>query len=156
MVTGQAALAAEGVVTLDRLVDGAYRLDAAALVDRAGNGEALLEPDARQCGDQCEQLGARSRITLDRSIELFEDETRAQGEFQAAERLAEAAHVIGRERGALTLRTLQALAEVATEHNSTLDLLPIPFDVLDALREHGASPAVATAIAVNGNAGVTS
>jgi len=54
----------------------------------------------------------------------------AEGEFQAAERLSQAAGVIGREHGALTLRTLQTLAEVATEHNSTL-VLPIPFDLLD-------------------------
>jgi regulator of protease activity HflC (stomatin/prohibitin superfamily) len=60
----------------------------------------------------------------------------AQGEYQAAEMLAGAAHVIGAERGALTLRTLQTLAEVATEHNSTL-VLPIPMDILESLRETG-------------------
>jgi len=59
----------------------------------------------------------------------------AEGEFQAAERLSQAAGVINREHGALTLRTLQTLAEVATEHNSTL-VFPIPMDMLDALREH--------------------
>ena len=58
----------------------------------------------------------------------------AEGEFQAAERLSQAAGVIAREPGTLTLRTLQTLAEVATEHNSTL-VLPIPIDVLEALRE---------------------
>jgi regulator of protease activity HflC (stomatin/prohibitin superfamily) len=57
----------------------------------------------------------------------------AEGEFQAAERLSQAAGVISREHGALTLRTLQTLAEVATEHNSTL-VMPIPMDVLDAAR----------------------
>jgi regulator of protease activity HflC (stomatin/prohibitin superfamily) len=59
----------------------------------------------------------------------------AEGEYQAAQRLSEAAGVISREHGALTLRTLQTLAEVATEHNSTL-VFPIPMDVLDAVREH--------------------
>lgn len=54
----------------------------------------------------------------------------AEGEYQAAERLSQAARVISSERGALTLRTLQTLAEVATEHNSTL-VLPIPMDILD-------------------------
>ena len=44
----------------------------------------------------------------------------AEGEYQAAERLSQAAGVINQEHGALTLRTLQTLAEVATEHNSTL------------------------------------
>jgi len=58
----------------------------------------------------------------------------AEGEFQAAERLSQAAGVIAREPGTLTLRTLQTLAEVATEHNSTL-VLPIPIEVLDALRD---------------------
>ena len=58
----------------------------------------------------------------------------AEGEFQAAARLSEAAGVISREHGALTLRTLQTLAEVATEHNSTL-IFPIPVDVLDMVRE---------------------
>jgi len=58
----------------------------------------------------------------------------AEGEFQAAERLAEAAGVIAREPGTLTLRTLQTLAEVATEHNSTL-VLPIPIDLIDALQQ---------------------
>ena len=48
----------------------------------------------------------------------------AEGEFQAAERLSQAAGVISTGRGALTLR-IQMLAEVATEHNSTL-VLPIP------------------------------
>jgi regulator of protease activity HflC (stomatin/prohibitin superfamily) len=57
----------------------------------------------------------------------------AEGEYQAAERLSQAAGVISREHGALTLRTLQTLAEVATEHNSTL-VMPIPIEVLDGLR----------------------
>jgi hypothetical protein len=46
--------------------------------------------------------------------------------------------VISRERGALTLQTLQTLAEVVTEHSSTL-VLPIPLDVLDAERNGDAS-----------------
>lgn len=56
----------------------------------------------------------------------------AEGEFQAAERLAQAAGLIARQPGTMTLRTLQTLAEVATEHNSTL-VLPIPVDILGAM-----------------------
>jgi len=63
----------------------------------------------------------------------------AEGEFQAAERLSQAAGVIASEPGTLTLRTLQTLAEVATEHNSTL-VLPIPIDILDAVRQTVHSP----------------
>lgn len=71
----------------------------------------------------------------------------AEGECQAAARLAQAAHVINREHGALTLRTLQTLAEVATEHNSTL-VVPIPLEILDAVRREGA-PVMADAAAAH-------
>lgn len=58
----------------------------------------------------------------------------AEGEFQAAERLSQAATVISAAPGALQLRTLQTLAEVATERNSTL-IFPIPVDLLTAVTE---------------------
>ena len=54
----------------------------------------------------------------------------AEGEFQAAERLSQAAGVINQQAGALQLRTLQTLAEVATQRNSTL-VFPIPVDLLE-------------------------
>lgn len=52
----------------------------------------------------------------------------AEGEFQAAARLAEAAAVIGKHPAALQLRFLQTLTEVAAENNSTT-LFPIPIDL---------------------------
>lgn len=52
----------------------------------------------------------------------------AEGEFQAARRLAEAAEVIQRQPAALQLRTLQTLTEVASERNSTL-VFPIPIEL---------------------------
>ena len=55
----------------------------------------------------------------------------AEGEYQAAARLAEAAAVIGREPAALQLRYLQTLAEIATENNSTT-IFPVPVDFLKA------------------------
>ena len=55
----------------------------------------------------------------------------AEGEFQAAEKLAQAAHIIGREPQALQLRYLQTLREIATENNSTT-IFPIPIDFLQA------------------------
>jgi regulator of protease activity HflC (stomatin/prohibitin superfamily) len=58
----------------------------------------------------------------------------AEGEFQAAERLAQAAGVIASEPSAMTLRTLQTLAEVATEQNSTL-IFPVPVDLLSSLTQ---------------------
>ncbi len=55
----------------------------------------------------------------------------AEGEYQAAARLAEAAAVIAREPTALHLRYLQTLAEIATENNSTT-IFPVPVDMLKA------------------------
>ena len=56
----------------------------------------------------------------------------AEGEYQAAGRLAEAAAVISREPAAMQLRYLQTLAEIATENNSTT-IFPIPIDLLKVL-----------------------
>jgi regulator of protease activity HflC (stomatin/prohibitin superfamily) len=53
----------------------------------------------------------------------------AEGEFQAATRLAEAAAIISVHPEALQLRFLQTLTEVAAENNSTI-LFPIPIDLL--------------------------
>ena len=53
----------------------------------------------------------------------------AEGEFQAAQKLAEAADVISRNPAALQLRYLQTLVEIAAEKNSTT-IFPIPVDTL--------------------------
>ena len=52
----------------------------------------------------------------------------AQGEFQAAEKLAQAAEIISKQPTALQLRFLQTLKEVASEHNSTT-LFPLPMEL---------------------------
>ena len=57
----------------------------------------------------------------------------AEGEFQASQRLADAAAIIGQQPAALTLRYLQTIAEIATENNSTT-LFPIPIDLFDAFK----------------------
>jgi regulator of protease activity HflC (stomatin/prohibitin superfamily) len=54
----------------------------------------------------------------------------AEGEFQAAARLSEAAVIIAKEPTALTLRYLQTLVEIAAEKNSTT-IFPIPLDLLE-------------------------
>jgi regulator of protease activity HflC (stomatin/prohibitin superfamily) len=55
----------------------------------------------------------------------------AEGEFQAAEKLTQAANVISVNPTALQLRFLQTLAEIATEKNSTT-IFPVPIDILSA------------------------
>ncbi len=52
----------------------------------------------------------------------------AEGEFQAAERLAQAADVLSRNKMSLQLRYLQTLVEVAGDKNSTT-IFPIPIDI---------------------------
>ena len=58
----------------------------------------------------------------------------AQGEYQAAEKLAQAAQIIGKYPQALQLRYLQTLSEIATEQNSTI-VFPLPIELLDALQK---------------------
>jgi len=66
----------------------------------------------------------------------------ADGEFQASEKLAQAAAVINREPVAITLRYLQTLTEIGTEKNTTI-VFPLPVELLSAVLGkylHAASP----------------
>src|SRR5205809_2875224 len=53
----------------------------------------------------------------------------AEGEFQASQRLSDAAKILSENASALTLRYLQTLREIATEKNSTT-IFPVPIDLL--------------------------
>jgi len=53
----------------------------------------------------------------------------ADGEFQASQKLAEAAEVIAKQPQAMHLRFLQSLVQVAAENNHTI-VLPIPVDIV--------------------------
>jgi regulator of protease activity HflC (stomatin/prohibitin superfamily) len=57
----------------------------------------------------------------------------AEGEYQAAERLVEAAKIIEQAPAALQLRFLQTMGEVA-EENASFVMLPLPMDFLEAFR----------------------
>jgi regulator of protease activity HflC (stomatin/prohibitin superfamily) len=54
----------------------------------------------------------------------------AQGEFEASQRLSEAAAVISSQPVALQLRYLQTLTEIGMEKNTTI-VFPLPIDILD-------------------------
>jgi regulator of protease activity HflC (stomatin/prohibitin superfamily) len=56
----------------------------------------------------------------------------AEGELIASEKLSQAAGVINREAGAMTLRYLQTLNEIAAERNSTI-VFPLPVELLEPL-----------------------
>jgi regulator of protease activity HflC (stomatin/prohibitin superfamily) len=53
----------------------------------------------------------------------------AQGEFQAAQRLADAAEVMAKQPATMHLRFLQAIAQVAVEKNETI-IVPLPIELL--------------------------
>lgn len=58
----------------------------------------------------------------------------AEGEFQAAQTLLEAAQIMAQSPITLQLRYLQTLTEIATEKNSTI-LFPLPLEILKALNK---------------------
>lgn len=64
----------------------------------------------------------------------------AEGEFQASQRLSDAARILSDQPSALTLRYLQTLREIATENNSTT-IFPVPIDLLKPFLKTGETPA---------------
>src|SRR6185312_7100788 len=67
----------------------------------------------------------------------------AQGELQASETLAQAAHMLAAEPTALQLRYLQTVTEIAAENNSTT-IFPIPIELFRPfLQSTGRPPAAA-------------
>ena len=63
----------------------------------------------------------------------------AEGEFQASQKLADAANIIATAPSALQLRFLQTLAEIATEKNSTI-IFPVPIDLIKPFLEKRETP----------------
>jgi regulator of protease activity HflC (stomatin/prohibitin superfamily) len=64
----------------------------------------------------------------------------AEGELQASEMLSQAATRMAESPGAMHLRTLQTLAEVAVEKNSTL-VFPIPVEIMETIQNIGKNAA---------------
>ncbi len=63
----------------------------------------------------------------------------AQGEFEAAQKLTEAATVIAREPSALQLRYLQTLTEIGVERNTVI-VFPMPIDMMEQMMQLRARP----------------
>ena len=64
---------------------------------------------------------------------------KAEGQSEAANKLAEAATIIGRSPGALELRRLQTLTEIGVEHNSTI-IAMLPVELLHAAQKLAGGP----------------
>ncbi len=111
--------------------------------------EELNKELQRIIDDQTEPWGIKVSVVEVKNVDLPEEMQRAiarqaeaererrakvihaEGEFQAAKRLADAAAIISTEPSALQLRFLQTLTELATEKNSTI-IFPVPIDLLTA------------------------
>jgi regulator of protease activity HflC (stomatin/prohibitin superfamily) len=59
----------------------------------------------------------------------------AEGEFQASQRLAEAAKVLGTQAQAIQLRYLQTLTDISNEKNSHTIVFPIPIDLISSVQK---------------------
>ncbi len=70
-------------------------------------------------------IGAQAEAERERRAKIVH----AEGEMQAAEKLAEAARIIATQPSALQLRYLQTLTAIATENSSTI-VFPLPMDLL--------------------------
>ncbi|MFB0556505.1 MAG: slipin family protein [Dehalococcoidia bacterium] len=72
-------------------------------------------------------MAAQAEAERDRRAKVVH----AEGEYQAAEKLAQAAEVMSKQPASLQLRYLQTLAGIATERSNTI-LFPLPMDLLTA------------------------
>ncbi len=147
------------IINVENYLYGTSQLSQTTLRSVCGQAELdelLAERDAINrklqeiIDDQSEPWGIKVRAVEVKQIDLPSDMQRAmakqaeaererrakiihaEGEAQAAVRLAEAAKVLSTEPAALQLRYLQTLSEIATENSSSI-VFPIPIDILKPL-----------------------
>jgi regulator of protease activity HflC (stomatin/prohibitin superfamily) len=123
-----------------------------------GEREKLNDDLQQIIDDQTEPWGIKVTTVEIKDVEIPEDMQRAiarqaeaererrakiinaEGEFQAAAKLADAADVISRNPVTIQLRYLQTLLEIGGERNSTV-VFPLPIDLigplLDAVKDRG-------------------
>ncbi|SHM27696.1 SPFH domain, Band 7 family protein [Caldanaerovirga acetigignens] len=127
--------------TILRAILGKYDLD-----DILAKRQELNEMLREELDRATDPWGVKVTATEIKSIELPEEMKRAmakqaeaererrakiiraEGELQAAEKLSEAASIISKNPGALQLRQLQTLSEIAVEKNSTV-IFPLPMEI---------------------------
>jgi regulator of protease activity HflC (stomatin/prohibitin superfamily) len=129
-----------------RSIIGRYELDDLLAHRDTINDElrTVIDNSVEGWGVQVKQVEVRDITLPDQLLRAMarqaeaERERRAKviaatGELEASQELGEAATKLAQSPGAMQLRTLQTLAEVATERNSTL-IFPIPIEIFDLLR----------------------
>jgi regulator of protease activity HflC (stomatin/prohibitin superfamily) len=129
-----------------RSIIGRYQLDDLLAHRVTINNELrqVIDQSVEGYGVQVRQVEVRDITLPDQLLRAMarqaeaERERRAKviaatGELEASRELAEAATKLAEAPGAMQLRTLQTLAEVSTEHNSTL-IFPIPIEVMELIK----------------------
>jgi regulator of protease activity HflC (stomatin/prohibitin superfamily) len=124
-----------------RSVLGQVELD-----DLLSNREKINQQLQKIIDDQTEPWGIKVSVVEVKNVDLPQEMQRAiarqaeaererrakiihaEGEYQAAEKLSQAAAIIGKTPAGIQLRFLQTLTEVATEKNSTT-IFPVPIDL---------------------------
>lgn len=102
---------------LQQIIDGQ--------TDPWGIKVSIVEVKEVELPDTMKRAMARqAEVERDRRAKIIN----AQGEYQAAEKLSQAAEIIGKHPAAIQLRYLQTLSEVASENNSTT-IFPVPIDL---------------------------
>jgi len=74
----------------------------------------------------------------------------AEGEFSAAQRLVDAAHLLATEPVSVQLRYLQTLTEIGAEQNSTI-VFPMPIDIIKPFLELFDKPGKPASVVTNGS-----
>jgi regulator of protease activity HflC (stomatin/prohibitin superfamily) len=104
-----------------------------SIIDKAtdpwGIKVSMVEIKDVQLPEQMQRaIAAQAEAERDRRAKIIN----AEGEYQAAEKLAAAAEIIARNPVGIQLRFLRTLTEIATENNSTT-IFPVPINLIDSL-----------------------
>lgn len=128
-----------------RSVLGEVELD-----DLLSNREQINQKLQHIIDDQTEPWGIKVSVVEVKNVDLPTEMTRAiarqaeaererrskvihaEGEFQASQKLADAAEIISSQESALQLRYLQTLTEISAEKNSTV-IFPLPIELLSGI-----------------------
>jgi regulator of protease activity HflC (stomatin/prohibitin superfamily) len=111
-------------------------LKATSLISQTTLRSVLGQAELDELLSQRDKINLRLQEIIDRQMAGQAESERerrakiinAEGEFQAAEKLVQAASMISAQPIALQLRFLQTMKEISSEHNTTT-LLPIPIDL---------------------------
>ncbi|MCC7154027.1 MAG: slipin family protein [Bryobacterales bacterium] len=135
-----------GEVDLDELLSNREKLNARlqTILDRhtAGWGVKVTMVEVKQVDlpdSMVRAIARQAEAERERRAKVIH----AEGEFMAAERLAQAAQVIARQPVAIQLRYLQTLVEIGSEKNTTV-VFPLPIDIfqgfMTAMNRDGGTP----------------